>query len=81
LGRSLDTSTDQFDNYQFGALKGRSTTHVGLLVDILHQWNKALDGYSVRVAFIDYRKAFDHVDHNVVIQKLNAYDVPDFTVR
>ena len=60
-------------------LKGRSATHI--LVDILHQWNKALDdGHSVRVPFIDCMKAFDHVDHNVILQKLKAYDVPDFIV-
>jgi len=40
-------------DHQFGALKGRSTTHA--LVDILHHWHKALDeGQSVRVLFVDY---------------------------
>ena len=45
-------------------------------------WNRALDdGHSVRILFIDYAKAFDHVDHNLVIQKLKALGVPDFMVR
>ena len=38
-------------------------------------------GHSVRILFIDYAKAFDHVDHNIVIQKLRAFGVPDFIVR
>jgi len=36
---------------------------------------------SVRVLFVDYAKAFDHVDHNIVIQKLRSLNVPDFIVR
>ena len=70
----------QLDDHQFGALKGRSTTHA--LVDMLHHWHRALDeGHSVRVLFVDYAKAFDHVDHNTVVQKLTTYGVPDFMVR
>jgi len=43
------------------------------LVDMLHHWHRALDkGHSVRVLFVNYVKAFDHVDHNVVLQKLNS---------
>jgi len=36
----------------------------------------------VRILFIDYDKAFHPVvDHNTVIQKLKAFDVPDFIIR
>ena len=70
----------QLDDRQYGGLKGRSTTHA--LVDMLHHWNQALDdGHSVCILFIDYAKAFDHVDHSVVIQKLKALGVPDFMAR
>ena len=51
-------------------------------VDMLHHWHKALDeGQSVRILFVDYAKAFDHVDHCVVIQKLKTYGVPHFITR
>ena len=44
-----------------GVRSQRSTTHA--LIDILHHWHKALDkGQSVRILFVDYAKAFDHVD-------------------
>ena len=33
-----------------------------------------------KILFIDYAKAFDHVDHNTVIQKLKAFSVPDFII-
>jgi len=46
---------------------------------MLHHWNKALDdGHSVRILFIDYAKAFDHVDQNTMTQKLKAFGVPDW---
>jgi len=49
---------------------------------MLHHWYKSLDeGQSVRVLFVDYAKAFDHVEHNVVLQKLKSYRVPSFIVR
>jgi len=35
----LDVIGDKFDKKQFGAIKGRSTSHA--LVDITHKWHKA----------------------------------------
>jgi len=58
----LQKINGQFDKKQFGALKGRSTTHA--LVDMVHTWHKAVDDQkSVRIMFVDNAKAFDHVDH------------------
>ena len=65
----LSTVAGKLDTKQFGALKGRSTTHT--LVDILHNWNAALDsGSSIRAVFVDYAKEFDHVDHSILITRL-----------
>jgi len=35
----------------------------------MHHWNKTVDeGKSVHVVFVDFfAKAFDHVDHNVLV--------------
>ena len=58
----------------------RSTTLA--LVDLLHHWSKALDERkSVRALFVDYAKAFDHVDHGTVLRKLHSYDVPSFVIN
>jgi len=71
----LEAIGDKFDKKQFGAIKGRSTSHA--LVDIMHKWHKALDERNaIRVVFIDYVKAFDHVDHLTVIKKLSVLGVP-----
>jgi len=35
----------------------------------MHHWNKAVDeGQSVRAVFIDFAKAFDHFDHDVLLE-------------
>jgi len=61
-------------------LWGKSTTHA--LIDMLHHWNSALDNRkSVRLLYVDYAKAFDHVDHSTVVRKLINVGVPDILIR
>jgi len=49
---------------------------------MLHHWHAAVDkGQSVRTVFVDFTKAFDHVDHNVLVSKLVALGLPDVIVR
>ena len=73
----LPTIAEKFDARQFGALKRRSTTHA--LIDIIHMWQQALDDRrSIRTLFIDYRKAFDHVDHTTVLNKMSALNIHPF---
>jgi ribonucleases P/MRP protein subunit RPP40 len=45
---------------------------------MLHHWHQALDAIkNVRVLFIDYAKAFDHVDHTRFINKFQRdFNVP-----
>ena len=35
----------------------------------------------VRALFVDYAKAFDHVDHGTVLRKLRTYGVPDCIIN
>jgi len=59
------------DHRQYGTLRQRSTTHA--LVDMLHHWHAAVDKHlSVRSIFVDFSKAFYHVDHNILVAKLVA---------
>jgi hypothetical protein len=70
----LAKTVGKFDPRQFGALKGRSTTHA--LIDITHMWHQALDDHnSARILFIDYSKAFDHVDHKTVLSKMKVFGI------
>ena len=54
---------------QFGCRPGRSTTHA--LIAIQHTWMETLDNKgSVRALFVDFKKAFDIVNHNILFNKL-----------
>lgn len=45
---------------------------------MLYHWHAALDnGSSTRVLFVDYAKAFDHVDHNLVVDKLKTFGLSE----
>ena len=57
---------------QFGFVKNKSTSHaVFKLVTDLN--NSAERKDSSQLVFIDYRKAFDTIDHTILIKKLRTY--------
>ena len=61
---------------QFEAIPKSSTTHA--LISLVHSWAKHTDGTgsTVRVVLVDYRKAFDLIDHALLAGKLLALDTP-----
>ena len=58
------------DPSQFGFIPGPCTTFA--LISMFHQWLRATDGTgsTVRTALLDFRKAFDLVDHPILVAKL-----------
>ena len=68
------TSTKQLYPLQFGFRKNFSTNHA--LLSIVEQVREAMDSkmYSCGV-FIDLEKAFDTVNHEILLQKLNYYGI------
>jgi len=49
---------------------------------VLHHWCQTLDkGGSVRGLFVDFSKAFDRVDHNVIVSKLIDRGAPHCLIR
>jgi len=76
----LERVGSSLDDRQYGALRQRSTTHA--LVDILYHWHAAIDkSQSVRMVFVDFTKAFDHVDHSILVAKFVELGLPDVIVR
>ena len=63
------------DQDQYGYIPQSSTTHP--LINLIHQWSKATDGTSSdeRVLIMDYTKAFDLIDHSLLITKLKGYSI------
>ena len=57
------------DSTQYGNCRGSSTTHY--LIKLTDEAFRSTDkGLATTAITIDYSKAFDYVDHNVLIQKL-----------
>ena len=69
------------DPNQFGFIPDSSTTFA--LIYMLHHWSEATDGTGahVRVALLDFKKAFDLVDHNLSIAKLYSLRVKPTVVN
>ena len=63
------------DQFQFAAVKGKSTTQA--LVYLMHTILDHLEtgGCSIRLFFADFAKGFDLVDHSVLLSELNCFGV------
>ena len=72
----MDLARDKLDICQFRALKN----YCPCLVGPIHDWATATDvpGIAVRTLLLDYRKAFDLIDHHVLTDKLDSLNLPDF---
>ena len=66
----------KIDDKHFGGGVGTSTTDA--LVEMIHHWCEATYrcGTYVRIVLIDFAKAFDLINHEKLLVKLKANDVP-----
>ena len=53
------------------------------LIELFDAWAKASDmpGAQIRVLLLNFRKAFDLIDHNILLAKLCSYGVPPVLLR
>ena len=72
----LDYVKENIDRRQFGSLKNTSTTHA-LLSFVRHLlYETDIPKTAVRVFLLDFSKAFDLTDHNILLYKLYEMKVP-----
>jgi hypothetical protein len=66
------TVLPSIDPNQYGFIPGSSTTLA--LISMLHHWLSTTGGtgWSVRTVAVDFRKAFDLVDHQTLVTKLSS---------
>ncbi len=52
-------------------------------MELVHCWLDALEsnGKVVRILLLDFRKAFDNVDHKILPPKLANAGLPDFLIK
>ena len=81
IGRWLQSVLEpSFDEKQYGCRPHRSTTHA--LMAIINEWQSTLDrGGAVRALLVDFKKAFDLVNHNLLLRKLLNKNVPHCLIK
>ena len=64
------------DRDQYGGIPKSSTLNA--LISLIHHWSQATNGSGAAdgIILVDYRKAFDLIDHSVFIQKVHRLDIP-----
>ena len=67
---------EKLDPRQFGAVPRSNTRHA--LISMIHSWSQSTDGNgaTTRVVLFDFRKAFDLVDHRILVEKISEYTIP-----
>jgi hypothetical protein len=71
----------RIDPNQFGTIPKSSPTYA--LLSMLHSWNDSTDGNgtTVRVILFDFKKAFDLIDHGLLVAKLHTYNLPHWVIK
>ena len=76
-----DIVQDRVDPDQYGSIKKSSSTHA--LVDLLHQCYTSTDASKqyARILLLDFSKAFDLINHNILLQKFASFGLPNILMK
>ncbi|XP_015778385.1 PREDICTED: RNA-directed DNA polymerase from mobile element jockey-like [Acropora digitifera] len=72
----LNHIKSSIDHLQFGNINNCSTTHA--LIHLIHHWLAEFDnpGSIIRCCMIDFSKAFDRIDHDILLHKIQLLNTP-----
>ena len=69
-------ANNYISNFQHGFMKGRSTT--SQLLKIMDHWTESFDlDTQIDCIYLDFKKDFDSVSHELLIHKLKSYNISD----
>ena len=76
----IDSIKEKIDERQFGSIKNTSTTHN--LISLVHHLLSETDAAksAIIVFLLDFSKAFDRIDHSILLQKLSDMNVPSIII-
>ena len=67
-----------FSSHQFGFLRGKSTQDaVIMLTEKIYDCLNGNDGSFCANIFIDFQKAFDTIDHEILFNKMSSYGIKE----
>ena len=71
------------DPYRFGSIAKCSMVHA--LVEMLHEWYEQTDDWKkknfIQAVLVDYSKAFDRINPNILLEKLKTLGIPVFLLH
>ena len=76
-----DDTVGKISDSQYGGLTRSST--INALVNLIHKWHKSMDEMKrvIRIVFLDFRKAFDLIDHNKLLENMKEMGVRSILIR
>ena len=76
-----DDTVGKISDSQYGGLPRSST--INALVNLIHKWHNSMDEMQrvIRIVFLDFRKAFDLIDHNKLLESMKEMGVRSVLIR
>ena len=76
-----DDTVGKISDSQYGGLTRSST--INALVNLIHKWHTSMDETErvIRIVFLDFRKAFDLIDHNKLLENMKEIGVRSILIR